>query len=138
MTSMVKEGTGGKMRASLDYRDRFLCVLIENGEPKKWFPVRRRTTPKPKCCSADRSRASINRREFTWTRKETSINWRTKARRSQSGSSLSRRGRKPSWRSFGRLSELGHLSHYLEKIRHGTVKVIAKFGDVSKVHSARA
>ena len=30
------------MRASMDYRDRFLCVLIENGiEPKKWFPVRR-------------------------------------------------------------------------------------------------
>src|ERR1039458_3989334 len=42
MTSMVKDGTGGKMRASMDYRDRFLCVLIENGiEPKKWFPVRR-------------------------------------------------------------------------------------------------
>jgi hypothetical protein len=39
---MVKDGTGGKMRASMDYRDRFLCVLIENGiEPKKWFPVRR-------------------------------------------------------------------------------------------------
>ncbi len=30
------------MRASLDYRDRFLCVLVENGiEPKKWYPVSR-------------------------------------------------------------------------------------------------
>ncbi len=30
------------MRASLDYRDSFLCVLIENGiEPKKWFRVMR-------------------------------------------------------------------------------------------------
>lgn len=34
--------TEGKMRATLDYRDRFLCVLIENGvEQKKWFPVHR-------------------------------------------------------------------------------------------------
>ena len=30
------------MRASLDYRDRFLCVLVENGiEPKKWYPISR-------------------------------------------------------------------------------------------------
>jgi len=30
------------MRISLDYRNGFLCVLIENGiEPKKWFPVGR-------------------------------------------------------------------------------------------------
>src|ERR1035441_3078350 len=30
------------MRASLDYRNRFLCVLVENGiEPKKWYPVSR-------------------------------------------------------------------------------------------------
>jgi hypothetical protein len=30
------------MSASLEYRDGFLCVLIENGiEPKKWFPISR-------------------------------------------------------------------------------------------------
>ena len=34
--------TEGKMRATLDYRDRFLCVRIENGvEHKEWFPVHR-------------------------------------------------------------------------------------------------
>src|SRR5208282_6651237 len=34
--------TRGKMRASLDYRNEFLCVLVANGiEPKKWYPVSR-------------------------------------------------------------------------------------------------
>ena len=36
----ITPGKENNMNTSLDYRDGFLCVLIENGiEPKKWFPI---------------------------------------------------------------------------------------------------
>jgi hypothetical protein len=37
-----------------------------------------------------------------------------------------------------RFAGLIHLVHNLEKIGHGTFKVVAQLGDVSKVHAASA
>jgi ERF superfamily len=58
------------MRASLDYRYWFLCVLIENGvEPKKWFPVSRANFAEVQTLLG-RSLTSVNQQEGIYVDEE--------------------------------------------------------------------
>ncbi len=61
------------MRASLDYRCSYLCVLIENGvEPKKWFPVRRADYPEVQTLLS-RPVTSVNQQEGVYVDEEGNV-----------------------------------------------------------------
>ena len=61
------------MRASLEYRCSYLCVLIENGvEPKKWFPVRRADYPEVQTLLS-RPVTSVNQQEGVYVDEEGNV-----------------------------------------------------------------
>ena len=61
------------MKASLDYHDRFLCVLIQNGaELKQWFPVNRADYEEIQT-QLGRSVTSVNQQEGIYVDEEGNV-----------------------------------------------------------------